>query len=169
VRLENYTDQNQLSVVGLRPPVSEFRTKCGIVFSDPLALLQETARLEAASEAKLDTKAPEFGEERVIIVRDKETRDELQEKLRGFAMVSTILQSKGMEFEDVFLYNFFTTSPKSHDSDFGTLEKLLYERHSAGRPSGSNLISILALRFNTYRKRRRTPSTCRLGKSPHCE
>lgn len=92
------------------------------------ALLQnETDSSDSQDEAH---SGPEFGDERIIIVRDKETQRELQDKVGGFALVLTILQSKGMEFEDVFLYDFFTTG--SYNTDFAILEKLLYERHSEG-------------------------------------
>ena len=43
----------------------------------------------------------------VWIVRDEECKHELQAKVPG-ALVLTILQAKGMEFEDVILFNYFT-------------------------------------------------------------
>ena len=57
----------------------------------------------------------EFGAEQVIIVRDDKTKFRL-EKLIGKAeqvqiQIMTILEAKGMEFDDVILYNFFTNSP----------------------------------------------------------
>ena len=53
----------------------------------------------------------DFGAEQAIIVRDPDTKAKLQAELGDKALVLTILQSKGMEFEDVFLWNFFTNSP----------------------------------------------------------
>ena len=53
----------------------------------------------------------DFGAEQVIIVRDQSTKARIQTELKGKALVLTVLQSKGMEFEDVFLWNFFTDSP----------------------------------------------------------
>ena len=50
----------------------------------------------------------DFGAEQVVIVRDQDTKVKLNAALRDKALVLTILQSKGMEFEDVFLWNFFT-------------------------------------------------------------
>ncbi|KAG0641146.1 hypothetical protein HOY80DRAFT_753667 [Tuber brumale] len=64
----------------------------------------------------------EYGEVRVILVRDEETRDKLRAVLGRSSLVLTILQSKGMEFEDVFLYDFLSTSPYSHKLDI--LEKV---------------------------------------------
>ena len=53
----------------------------------------------------------DFGAEQAIIVRDQNTKARLQSELGERALVLTILQSKGMEFEDVLLFNFFTESP----------------------------------------------------------
>jgi len=53
----------------------------------------------------------DFGAEQAIIVRDQSTKARLQAELKGKALVLTVLQSKGMEFEDVFLWKFFTDSP----------------------------------------------------------
>ncbi|CAJ0757014.1 5561_t:CDS:10, partial [Entrophospora sp. SA101] len=55
----------------------------------------------------------EFGAEQVIIVRDDETRQRVT-KIIGdddVVLVLTVFESKGMEFNDVVLYNFFTESP----------------------------------------------------------
>lgn len=73
----------------------------------------------------------EYGEARVILVRDKETRDKLRAELRGPSLVLTILQSKGMEFDDVFLYNFLSTSPYSHKLNI--LEELFKQRYRTGK------------------------------------
>ncbi|CUS07537.1 unnamed protein product [Tuber aestivum] len=69
----------------------------------------------------------EYGEVRVILVRDEETRDRLRTELGRSSLVLTILQSKGMEFEDVFLFDFLSTSPYSHK--FTILEELFEQRH----------------------------------------
>ncbi|ERF74595.1 hypothetical protein EPUS_00725 [Endocarpon pusillum Z07020] len=53
----------------------------------------------------------DFGAEQAIIVRDQSTKAKLQAELKDKALILTVLQSKGMEFEDVFLWNFFTDSP----------------------------------------------------------
>ncbi|XP_057251294.1 uncharacterized protein LOC130589375 [Beta vulgaris subsp. vulgaris] len=52
-----------------------------------------------------------FGSDQVIMVRDDYTRDKIVEKVRGQALVLTIFECKGLEFEDVLLYNFFGSSP----------------------------------------------------------
>ena len=53
----------------------------------------------------------DFGAEQAIIVRDQSTKVKLQAEFKDKALVLTVLQCKGMEFEDVFLWNFFTDSP----------------------------------------------------------
>lgn len=58
----------------------------------------------------LDTNPAQLGAEQVIIVRDADQKRELHQTLGDFALILTILESKGMEFEDVLVYDFFTTS-----------------------------------------------------------
>jgi ATP-dependent exoDNAse (exonuclease V) beta subunit len=94
---------------------------------------KETAKNE-------DLEVSSFGTERVILVRDEQTQHDLQEKVEDTALVLTILQSKGMEFEDVFLYNFFGTSPCV--SDFSVLKKLWVHYHSSGK---TLQIAVIAL------------------------
>ncbi|KAJ3213538.1 hypothetical protein HDU67_002786 [Dinochytrium kinnereticum] len=53
----------------------------------------------------------EFGAEQVILVRNDEDAQELREKLGETALIMTIEQSKGMEFEDVLLFSPFGSSP----------------------------------------------------------
>ncbi|CAB4262265.1 unnamed protein product [Prunus armeniaca] len=52
-----------------------------------------------------------FGAEQVILVRDKHARNEISNQVAKRALVLTILESKGLEFQDVLLYNFFGSSP----------------------------------------------------------
>jgi ATP-dependent exoDNAse (exonuclease V) beta subunit len=56
----------------------------------------------------LDESVADFGAEQVILVRDEEAKAALQDEIGDAALVLTILQSKGMEFDDVLLYDFFT-------------------------------------------------------------
>ncbi|KAF8421382.1 hypothetical protein EV426DRAFT_718708 [Tirmania nivea] len=67
-------------------------------------------------------------DQQIIIVRDEETRDSLQSKLRSNSIIFTILESKGMEYDDVYIYDFFSYSP--YASGWRTLDALL--------PEGSN-------------------------------
>ncbi|KAI6677276.1 hypothetical protein NL676_038072 [Syzygium grande] len=52
-----------------------------------------------------------FGAEQVILVRDDHSRNEVLNLVRGQALVLTIVECKGLEFQDVLLYDFFGTSP----------------------------------------------------------
>lgn len=60
--------------------------------------------------AKLDDEDAQFGAEQVIIVRDIEEKKKLKDAIGDFALILTVMESKGMEFEDVLLYDFLTTS-----------------------------------------------------------
>ncbi|KAL4392729.1 hypothetical protein AHAS_Ahas03G0374200 [Arachis hypogaea] len=52
-----------------------------------------------------------FGAEQVILVRDDFVRREVLDYVGKQALVLTILECKGLEFQDVLLYNFFGSSP----------------------------------------------------------
>ncbi|PRQ41353.1 putative hydrolase [Rosa chinensis] len=52
-----------------------------------------------------------FGAEQVILVRDDSARNEISKLVGKHALVLTIVECKGLEFQDVLLYNFFGSSP----------------------------------------------------------
>ncbi|KAJ3089837.1 TPR and ankyrin repeat-containing protein 1 [Quaeritorhiza haematococci] len=52
---------------------------------------------------------PEFGAKQAIIVRNSDAREALASRF-GNAIILTILEAKGLEFDDVLLYNFFKDS-----------------------------------------------------------
>ncbi|KAL4575598.1 hypothetical protein LXL04_022446 [Taraxacum kok-saghyz] len=52
-----------------------------------------------------------FGAEQVILVRDDSAKSKICEYVGKQALVLTIVECKGLEFQDVLLYNFFGTSP----------------------------------------------------------
>lgn len=52
----------------------------------------------------------EFGAHQAVIVRDDEARRNLPPELK-LALVITVNEAKGLEFDDVLLYNFFADSP----------------------------------------------------------
>ncbi|KAL7553719.1 hypothetical protein ACHAWF_017047, partial [Thalassiosira exigua] len=69
--------------------------------------------------AKRETSRIEFGAHQVIIVRSEEAKDELPEEFQSNKdWVMTVQQSKGLEFDDVLLYNFFTDSPAGGEVSF---------------------------------------------------
>ncbi|CAG8482154.1 10326_t:CDS:10 [Paraglomus occultum] len=53
----------------------------------------------------------EFGAEQVILVRNEIVKRKLEKLVGDRGIIMTIFESKGMEFNDVLLYNFFTDSP----------------------------------------------------------
>ena len=53
-----------------------------------------------------------FGCKQVILVRNNEARDNLPSDLQQ-AICLTVLESKGLEFEEVVIYNFFHDSAAS--------------------------------------------------------
>ncbi|CAE6340573.1 unnamed protein product [Rhizoctonia solani] len=52
-----------------------------------------------------------FGAQQVILVRDAAAAEELDARLQGLCNVLPITDSKGLEFDDVLIYNFFSKSP----------------------------------------------------------
>ncbi|KAJ9145900.1 hypothetical protein P3X46_028228 [Hevea brasiliensis] len=52
-----------------------------------------------------------FGAEQVILVRDDSHRNEVLNYVGKQALVLTLTECKGLEFQDVLLYNFFSSSP----------------------------------------------------------
>ena len=79
-------------------PTPVFLESCEI---DDLALLLSSNEREAS--------AIEFGAHQVILVQSKEAKDNLPTILKG-AIVLTIFEAKGLEFDDVLLYDFFANS-----------------------------------------------------------
>lgn len=83
-------------------PVPVFMDSCK---EEDLSLLLSTNKRECS--------AIEFGAHQVILVQSKEAKDKLPQILRG-AIVLTIFEAKGLEFDDVLLYNFFSDSMVSN-------------------------------------------------------
>ncbi|CAE6450559.1 unnamed protein product [Rhizoctonia solani] len=52
-----------------------------------------------------------FGAQQAILVRDAAAAEELDSRLQGLCNVLPIMDSKGLEFDDVLVYNFFSQSP----------------------------------------------------------
>ncbi|KAI3470132.1 hypothetical protein Pfo_026795 [Paulownia fortunei] len=55
-----------------------------------------------------------FGADQVILVRDDSARKEISNYIGHQALILTIVECKGLEFQDVLLYNFFGSSPMSN-------------------------------------------------------
>ncbi|KAG8732510.1 hypothetical protein FRC10_000885 [Ceratobasidium sp. 414] len=52
-----------------------------------------------------------FGAQQAILVRSDAMAEELENKLHGLCPVITIVNCKGLEFDDILIYNFFSQSP----------------------------------------------------------
>lgn len=57
----------------------------------------------------------DFGSEQVILVRDDQARKQLPPALAESAIILTIFEAKGLEFNDVLLWDFFKDSPASKE------------------------------------------------------
>ncbi|KAJ7743864.1 hypothetical protein B0H16DRAFT_1889844 [Mycena metata] len=55
----------------------------------------------------------EFGAQQCILVRDDAAREKLREQVGDIGLIMTLYESKGLEFNDVLLYNFFEDSTVS--------------------------------------------------------
>ncbi|KAL8777340.1 MAG: hypothetical protein Q9213_007903 [Squamulea squamosa] len=66
--------------------------------------------LDGSKEAPADK--AKFGAEQVVLVRDEVSKSRLKASIGDIALILTILQSKGMEFDDVILYDFFSSCPE---------------------------------------------------------
>ncbi|KAF9230331.1 hypothetical protein BU15DRAFT_83761 [Melanogaster broomeanus] len=53
----------------------------------------------------------EFGAQQCILVRDQAAKDKLRQQVGDVGLIMTLYESKGLEFNDVLLYNFFEDSP----------------------------------------------------------
>ncbi|GJS35388.1 DNA helicase, UvrD/REP type, P-loop containing nucleoside triphosphate hydrolase [Tanacetum coccineum] len=56
-----------------------------------------------------------FGAEQVVLVRDESLKEKIVGIVGKNALVLTIMEAKGLEFQDVLLYDFFSTSPWSNE------------------------------------------------------
>lgn len=72
----------------------------------------------------------DFGAEQVIIVKNENAKEGLR-KVLASTLILTIYQSKGLEFEDVVLYNFFSNSVWDNIR-LPTLELLLTKEAAMG-------------------------------------
>jgi len=90
----------------LKPETSEVGGPRPIVFSD----FRAKSYFDGLSTNE-STNNIEFGAQQVIIVRNDETKSYVKKQMGDAGLVMTIFETKGMEFNDVLLFNFFTDSP----------------------------------------------------------
>ncbi|KAL8690994.1 MAG: hypothetical protein Q9218_003687 [Villophora microphyllina] len=74
------------------------------VSCEPQLLADQTFKSSA-----LPARTASFGSEQVILVRNQQAKIRLRRAIGDVALILTIVQSKGMEFNDVILYDFFST------------------------------------------------------------
>ncbi len=79
--------------------------------------------------ARRKTSPIEFGAHQVVLVSSEQSKESLPEEL-GCALVLTIYEAKGLEFDDVLLYNFFKDSQVSITDVF----RILTQFFSFGGP-----------------------------------
>ncbi|KAJ6498051.1 P-loop containing nucleoside triphosphate hydrolase protein [Mycena vitilis] len=53
----------------------------------------------------------EFGAQQCILVRDDKAREQLRAQVGDIGLIMTLYESKGLEFNDVLIFNFFENSP----------------------------------------------------------
>ena len=70
---------------------------------DQFEILEESVVEE---ESNIKIQAPHFGAGQVVIVRSQAVKEELPEFLRSMLCL-TVYEAKGLEFDDVILFNFF--------------------------------------------------------------
>ena len=75
--------------------------------------------------SKRKTSAIEFGAHQVILVQNEESKQALPIEL-SYGLVLSIYEAKGLEFDDVLLYNFFKDSPVSYLNYFRNIFSFLY-------------------------------------------
>ncbi|KAL6651319.1 hypothetical protein ACP70R_010244 [Stipagrostis hirtigluma subsp. patula] len=96
--------------------VDKLNPETGLVYGEAPVLLEsgndENAIMTIFGESKSEySNHNGFGAEQVILVRDDATKKQVMDLVGRQALVLTIVECKGLEFQDVLLYNFFSSSP----------------------------------------------------------
>ncbi|CAL5025640.1 unnamed protein product [Urochloa decumbens] len=96
--------------------VDKLNPETGLVYGEAPVLLEsgndENAIMTIFGESKSEhDNLHGFGAEQVILVRDDATKKQIINLVGKQALVLTIVECKGLEFQDVLLYNFFSSSP----------------------------------------------------------
>ncbi|XP_052214395.1 TPR and ankyrin repeat-containing protein 1-like isoform X2 [Dreissena polymorpha] len=85
----------------------------------------------------------EFGAHQAILVVNDAARDSIPEELR-LGLILTIYEAKGLEFDDVLLYNFFKDSQASKEWRVVTdyLDRLVMVQNESAIVSSGNLVTL---------------------------
>eukprot|EP01046_Picozoa_sp_COSAG06_P078089 COSAG06_NODE_25751_length_629_cov_1.105660_1_plen_190_part_00 len=108
----------------------------------------------------------EFGAHQVIIVRNAEAKRNLPDALQR-AIKLTVFEAKGLEFDDVFLYDFFADSPADAD-EWRTIVWYL-EQKNAGRHDTQALTKLEAQAAKHFGPRPRTVRNFASERSYYCK
>ncbi|KAF8139771.1 hypothetical protein EV363DRAFT_1497668, partial [Boletus edulis] len=84
----------------------------------------------------------EFGAQQCILVRDDEAVEKLRKEVGEIGLIMTLYDSKGLEFNDVLLYNFFEDSAVDVSRWRGLLN------HVEGEVDGQDLAEVYAPSFS---------------------
>ncbi|XP_037496959.1 TPR and ankyrin repeat-containing protein 1 [Jatropha curcas] len=86
--------------------------------------------------SNIDNGLKGFGAEQVILVRDESARNEVLSHVGKQALVLTVIECKGLEFQDVLLYNFFSSSLLKDQLEviYGYMEKQNLLKFTAEKP-----------------------------------
>uniref|UniRef100_J3M115 UvrD-like helicase ATP-binding domain-containing protein n=1 Tax=Oryza brachyantha TaxID=4533 RepID=J3M115_ORYBR len=94
--------------------VDKLNPEIGLVYGEAPVLLEsgndENAIMTIFGESKSNHNLHGFGAEQVL-VRDDATKKQIIDLVGKQALVLTIVECKGLEFQDVLLYNLFSSSP----------------------------------------------------------
>ncbi|KAF8449396.1 hypothetical protein L210DRAFT_3500840 [Boletus edulis BED1] len=102
---------------------------------------QDTVRYEQFLFGKSGSRIT-FGSQQCIIVRDDEAVEKLRKEVGEIGLIMTLYDSKGLEFNDVLLYNFFEDSAV----DVSRWRVLL--NHMEGEVDGQDLAKVHAPSFS---------------------
>ncbi|KAL6843850.1 hypothetical protein ACP4OV_026421 [Aristida adscensionis] len=96
--------------------VDKLNPETGLVYGEAPVLLEsgndENAIMTIFGESRSEhSNQHGFGAEQVILVRDDAAKKQVMDLVGKQALVLTIVECKGLEFQDVLLYNFFSSSP----------------------------------------------------------
>nr|XP_040252691.1 TPR and ankyrin repeat-containing protein 1-like [Aegilops tauschii subsp. strangulata] len=89
--------------------VDKLNSETGLVYGEPAVVLETGNDKNAIVNIRMVTCG--FGAEQVILVRDDATKKQIVDLVGTQALVLTIVECKGLEFQDVLLYNIFSSSP----------------------------------------------------------
>ncbi|KAK2635999.1 hypothetical protein Ddye_030791 [Dipteronia dyeriana] len=91
------------------------KPETSLIYGEPPVLLESESKEDAiikifGNSGNFGGNMVGFGAQQVILVRDDCARKEISNQVGKQALVLTIVDCKGLEFQDVLLYNFFSSS-----------------------------------------------------------